>query len=259
MRWSWLGACVLSLWLLPACGGSTSPDSGGKGGTSGTGAGGASGNGVGGIGAGGVGGGDCLQGCGPTGSRCCAPGSGCAEVGPSSRTCHCTDAWVWQCSDEPCTQLDCGPTGSRCCQPGTGCGSAGPGGSLSCDCRADFTWSCTQSGGGAGGATGCGPYDPHCPYGTSCCGGRCVNLDNDPYNCGACANDCSMPYPFMCKSGTCSTAPCYGPDLPPPPGGFCCGYDICQHGQLCCDVQGPYGGPICITPTPEQPTCPIGQ
>jgi hypothetical protein len=91
-----------------------------------------------------------------------------------------------------------------------------------------------------------------------CCAGRCVYPQNDPFNCNQCGNVCGGPHPY-CNNGSCATTPpcasgmaCFT--------GFCCGSTCCNDGQLCCEVPGPgpSSAPSCYTPTPSQPTCPIG-
>ncbi len=165
------------------------------------------------------GGGGCVElGCGPNGTTCCSPGSGCgtASGGGPSLSCTCTDALVWKCT--------------------TGTGGAG-------------------GGGGVGGGNGCiGPND--CAPGTTCCNSQCVNTANDPYNCGGCNNVCAASPPY-CSGGICGKAPCFGTPPSNgfccglhvcTPGMLCC--DI-QAG-------GPSSGPTCFAPTATQKTCPIG-
>jgi hypothetical protein len=90
-----------------------------------------------------------------------------------------------------------------------------------------------------------------------CCGGSCLNLQNDPFNCGKCGNVCPATMPF-CGGGMCQ-APACGPAIDCNPTTICCGNNCCGKGQLCCDEQGPVTtGPVCYTPTADQPTCPQG-
>ncbi|MCB9583404.1 MAG: hypothetical protein H6717_40605 [Polyangiaceae bacterium] len=158
-----------------------------------------------------------------------------------------------------CSSTGCGPSGALCCEPGMGCASASGGGSsISCTCTDALVWDCSTGSGGSGGTAGgtgnCGPTG--CPLGTTCCNDQCVNLMNDPHNCGTCGNVCGVA-PQYCSGGVCGKPPCFGQ---PPSAGFCCGTHVCTDAQLCCDVQGPGPsmGPICFTPTPNQKTCPIG-
>ena len=61
-----------------------------------------------------------------------------------------------------------------------------------------------------------------CGSGLSSCSGRCVNLANDPNNCGRCGRSCAAS--SSCGNGTCSTGRTCGPGLVP-----CCGGDICAR------------------------------
>jgi hypothetical protein len=89
-----------------------------------------------------------------------------------------------------------------------------------------------------------------------CCNGKCANLVNDPTNCGACGTRCEGATPYC--EGTCKAAPCER-DSATCANGSCCGSECCSQGQLCCNPQGPLDrGPVCYTPTAEQPTCPPG-
>jgi hypothetical protein len=126
-------------------------------------------------------------------------------------------------------------------------------------------------GGGAGGAPDAGrdtgaaldaPVDapvslctPLCPKFRQCCNGQCVNVANDPYNCGACGTRCGGTTSFC--NGTCQAPPCTNVTCGR---GACCGAVCCGAGQLCCLVEGPISGigPGCYNVTPSQPTCPQG-
>lgn len=79
-----------------------------------------------------------------------------------------------------------------------------------------------------------------CPGGLYCCAGGCVNLANDPLNCGTCGRTCAGSTP-MCQSGTCAADACTPP---------------CALGSVCCEVNrgGPLGAPSCYQGT----TCPVG-
>jgi hypothetical protein len=93
--------------------------------------------------------------------------------------------------------------------------------------------------------------------GRMCCGGACVNLTNDPFNCGKCGTVCPANAPF-CGSGTCQQVTC-APNVTCVTNTTCCGNMCCGTGQICCDTQGPVSGvPTCFTPTPDQKTCPQG-
>ena len=64
------------------------------------------------------------------------------------------------------------------------------------------------------------PTPDPCPMGTVTCNGICVDLLNDPANCGACGNACS----FICIGGVCSfLQACLSPQV------FC--------GDVCVDLQ----------------------
>ena len=93
----------------------------------------------------------------------------------------------------------------------------------------------------------------------TCCGGGCVNPQNDPMNCGQCGIHCSGATP-LCTAGTCRPATC---SLTPgvcATSSLCCGGACCGAGDLCCETEGPLSGgpPTCFTPTASQPTCPQG-
>jgi hypothetical protein len=113
----------------------------------------------------------------------------------------------------------------------------------------------TGGGGGqiadGGGSGGCGV----CPEGRACCEGKCVNLNNDPFNCGQCGVRCSDPTPFC--GGSCQPPPCERATACT--GGSCCGVECCGAGQICCAIAGPIDGVrSCVTLTAEQRTCPQG-
>jgi hypothetical protein len=101
------------------------------------------------------------------------------------------------------------------------------------------------------------PCDPSC---ATCCGGRCVDTDTDPQNCGWCGNKCiGQP---TCVGGTCQgNCP---PHLETCPDGSCCNPDACQECQgptcvnLCqsgqrCDQSGALGVCVC-----DAKSCPTG-
>ncbi len=87
--------------------------------------------------------------------------------------------------------------------------------------------------------------------GFTCCDGECVNLENDPENCGQCGVECEGETPYcasMCIARPCS-ASCDG-------GETCCGNACCGAGEICCvSTVGP-AAPACTTP--ENGTCPLG-
>jgi len=148
-----------------------------------------------------------------------------------------------------CVQDQCSP-GLSCCYETTGCAVPNPnGGGYSCTCTGG-RWICAPFNMDAGVGT-CGPNG--CGSGLSCCYGRCVNIDNDIHNCGAC--DAFCPYGQTCLFGKCTPPPC---TTTPPPGGYlCCGNQLCDTSQLCCMVPQAGGGlsPACYPAAPTG-TCP---
>jgi hypothetical protein len=150
-----------------------------------------------------------------------------------------------------CVDQQCAP-GLTCCNPNSGCAvSSTNGGGYSCTC-ASGRWVCSPIDVDAGGGT-CGPTG--CPAGLSCCNGRCVNSDNDPYNCGTCGWNCATG--STCLGGQCLPTPCSAPDASV----GCCGASVCGGGELCCSVYtgGPGGPqqPACY-PVSAAGTCPVG-
>jgi hypothetical protein len=113
--------------------------------------------------------------------------------------------------------------------------------------------------GGQGGGGGSGACSVACTIGRTCCGGGCVNLNNDPMNCGACGTRCQGAT-NLCSGGTCVAPPCSQTAGVCAAGDFCCGGACCKPGQLCCQADGPVSGgpPTCFTPTSEQKTCAQG-
>lgn len=107
-------------------------------------------------------------------------------------------------------------------------------------------------------ATTCSPA---CGMARACCKRgvtvECVNLDNDPQNCGACGVKCGSG--TYCD-GTCKPIPCDREGGACPGVGTCCGTSCCATGDLCCKSEGPVGQlePSCFTPTSTQTTCPQG-
>jgi len=110
-----------------------------------------------------------------------------------------------------------------------------------------------SGGGDAGAGCGCGTFAQY----RSCCGGQCVNTQNDPFNCGGCGTKCPTDKP-LCEGGTCKQPPCSNMSCTAA-AGQCCGGSCCPTGQICCSVEGPLAGIIsCHTPSNDQPTCPQG-
>ncbi len=111
--------------------------------------------------------------------------------------------------------------------------------------------------GGAGGRDAGSPCDGGCGSGRACCEGRCVNLENDPTNCGACGKRCEPARP-VCAKKACDKAPCSGGTTCAGTA-FCCAKSCCPIGELCCIVAGPAAdNVICHKPTVAEPTCPQG-
>lgn len=102
-----------------------------------------------------------------------------------------------------------------------------------------------------------GACSPACGLGRLCCGGVCVNPDNDPGNCGACGRTCGGATPFC--DGTCRATPCSLTEGCAATGGSCCGSSCCAAGSICCKTEGPVATPpVCFIPTDTQKTCPQG-
>src|SRR6478609_2441075 len=103
---------------------------------------------------------------------------------------------------------------------------------------------------GTGGSTGA--CNPTCGQSRDCCTDHCVNLQNDPLNCGKCGKKCDNG--TYCTSGQCTAVPC---ETTCGAGSTCCGGACCKSGEICCDPQGPIErGPACQTPT--NGTCAMG-
>jgi hypothetical protein len=149
-----------------------------------------------------------------------------------------------------------GTTGTAGIGPGRG-GAGGVGGSGPAGRGGAGSGGTAGAAGGTGGSGGSGVCNVLCTTGRMCCGGACVNLQNDPFNCGKCGNICSGALPY-CGAGTCQ-APLCEANIFCTANSACCGNSCCTAGQLCCNPEGPIGGePTCYTPTADQPTCPQG-
>jgi len=131
-------------------------------------------------------------------------------------------------------------------------GSAGTGGATGAAGRGGV------GGGGTSGAGGSGPCTLACTVGRTCCGSGCVNLQNDPLNCGLCGKRCEANAPY-CGDGTCKAPPCTPGTELCAGNSICCGSTCCKLGDICCQDQGPISiAPSCFTPTASAPTCPQG-
>jgi hypothetical protein len=82
----------------------------------------------------------------------------------------------------------------------------------SCRCQCQEPWVRASSGACVCPPTTCPPGAPllqadctcaPCPTGLTDCGGHCVSLSTDPFNCGSCGNACG--FSEECCSGTCSS------------------------------------------------------
>ncbi|WP_437680688.1 hypothetical protein [Sorangium sp. So ce131] len=108
----------------------------------------------------------------------------------------------------------------------------------------------STGGDGGGGGVVC-----TCAEGLTCCGGpeTCVNLLNDPFNCGECGNHCAADQ--ACIQGECRDAcdPGFGCEE-----GICCGLKCCDATiELCCDYGTSADAPDLHCQTPVNGTCPL--
>jgi hypothetical protein len=135
-------------------------------------------------------------------------------------------------------------------------GGAGSGGAAATGGRVGTGGRATGGRDGTGGVTATCALP--CSAARYCCGNACVNLQNDPFNCGGCGHGCDTTTSF-CASGSCQPLPC-GPAVSCLPTAICCGSTCCPAGDLCCESQGPVvtDFPVCHHPTAAQPTCPQG-
>jgi hypothetical protein len=135
---------------------------------------------------------------------------------------------------------------------GTGTGGSGNGGGGTAGAAG------TMGSGGTTGAGGTAVCAVACTTGRNCCGASCVNLQNDPLNCGVCGRHCEGNTPY-CGDGTCQQPLCDSQTELCAPNSVCCGSACCPDGDICCEDQGPISrAPSCFTPTAAEPTCPQG-
>jgi len=211
----------------------------------------------------------CAAGQTPCGPCCCERGIACLDAGRG--VCGCPVRTT--------------PCGSACCKTGTACAD------LSSSRCATAAVACTQGqvacgtmccptgtacvNGVCGCATGttdcggrcvdlqtdsfnCGGCGIRCSSGQTCCSGHCVDTQIDSTNCGSCGQVCSTPSggAATCVGGICgSTCPdgtikCPGV-CAPPAFPVCCGDNSCSSDAVCCsgvldEVQ--YSAPFCALP-----------
>jgi hypothetical protein len=224
---------------------------------------------------------DCFDECGPPSLGCCPPDQAHAtnycDPGPTTQHCgwcdqarSCVGREVccrtpgaakppqFHCADLVTSDKDCGTCGNAC--------AAG----RRCD---GGTCVCLRS------QTPCGrtlPSGPEacCSGGraSTCCSGRCVNIDTDPRNCGACGTVC--PSGKVCVGGACvcpSGSTTCGVGCCPPAGGPASNRDCCAGacvdtrtdiahcgacGQRCAVIGYTYQGmTVQVTPTCAGGTC----
>jgi hypothetical protein len=91
--------------------------------------------------------------------------------------------------------------------------------------------------------------------GMQCCAGTCVDLANDPQNCGRCGVSCTAPSSY-CQDSRCLVPPC---DQDAACGASsCCGTECCGQGQICCTLRDERPTPTCYTLQNNETTCPSG-
>ena len=147
-----------------------------------------------------------------------------------------------------------GTTGTGGTTGAAGSGTAGAGSGTGGTAGSGGAGGTSGGVGGSGGTTVCAAL---CTVGRTCCGGACVNVQNDPRNCGVCGKSCGGNTPY-CGDGTCQAAPC-GPLTDCFSAASCCGNSCCAVGDICCQDQGPISvAPKCFNPTAAEPTCPQG-
>ncbi|MFN8663437.1 MAG: hypothetical protein U0075_16220, partial [Thermomicrobiales bacterium] len=72
------------------------------------------------------------------------------------------------------------------------------------------------------------PPPPDCvDLGLTDCGGACIDVNADPFNCGACGTVCAV-------DETCAAGICLGPEAPPPPD--CVDLGLTDCGGVCADL-----------------------
>ena len=166
--------------------------------------------------------GDCAQ-----GQICVFQSAGCATRGVCAMDFGCGRVSLPYCGCNGVTFFD------HCAGPTAQWVSQG-------ECPTSVDAGVSDAGGAPDSGGGACPVDSMCSIGLSCCGGGCMNLQNDPLNCGSCGHVCTGAT-SMCLAGACS-APA-------------CGV-VCEPGEVCCAVDGPGPSrpPQCFAGT----TCPVG-
>ena len=171
----------------------------------------------------------------------------------------------WTCEEEFCYE---GPAGRTCVELCHISGWVGCGAGSTCCPHV----TCDPDGGGCSILQGhccrspyvCGPgFSCICPAGLTDCNGDCVNISQNPSNCGRCGNLC--PPGFVCTAGSCGcpsgttlcSNSCVDTQTDPQNCGRCgvqCGPGkICSGGTCVCD---PSGGPPCASGCcPSGSTC----
>jgi hypothetical protein len=114
------------------------------------------------------------------------------------------------------------------------------------------------TGSSSGGSSGGGSCNPGCGGGLVCCGGSCVNVSNDPHNCGGCGVACSGATPYCRGGGVCAAPPCEQDAAACGGGTECCGTGCCDQGQICCNMENGVWSAQCYTLKSAQDTCPPG-
>jgi hypothetical protein len=152
----------------------------------------------------------------------------------------------------------------------TGIASLAAGSEFSCAITRDdatYCWGVNLSGqlgnGGVGDLRRL-PVPVGCPSGAAVCNGRCVFLENDASNCGACGKACS--------AGTCQSGICTCPPATVPCGSMCadlntdaqnCGRcdvacllgETCQAGQCRCDAPKEVCEEACVDVSSDPSNC----
>jgi hypothetical protein len=150
---------------------------------------------------------------GGSGATSGAPGTG-GNGGTAGACGGDTSPCAGRCVDTDTDPKNCGACGSVCaaglsCERGScGCAEASQCGGDGADCRNDRCRCSgdycrdgeTCAGTGQGARCSCNGGDD-CGGGDTCCAAGCVDLDDDPANCGACGATCDAGQ--NCRDGRC--------------------------------------------------------